>query len=666
MDKKQLSRFVLLITITQSALAGPNEDFSAAVKSDDLNKAETALSRNADINKKNMLGMSPLMIAVQRGNAKMVEFLLQRNPDIDAADQSKKTVLDYKLTPEIEKLIEKYRQTQLVKQQPSLERLIGASEIKSNVQEVSGEAVPEENFVVQESPAVIKEREEAQMEKNRDFLRAVRAKSDNLQKLQQALEDGADINARDHSGKTCLMIAASKGQKDIVEFLLEEGADINNGDNKGNTVLNDYSITQEIRRFIELYKRDGKKPLVIDQVASFEKDTSIVQDESRAARVEGNSVTVEPEVSSQEKQKVLLLQSKNLLEALVDSDFEKAKAALEAGANPNAKDSFGMTSLAVALDLDPRSADIFNENKIAIAELLVKKGADVNVRNSYGSSPLVGVLISSPLDSKALRQGKLIIARILVEAGADLSGKYDMDRCTALMIAARYQDESFVSFLIDKGADVNAMTKMLNMTPLIEAASEGIPGVVKLLLDRGANVNQGNSDGDTALINASQLGRAHIVAILVDNGAQINGQNLDGNTALIGAARAGKLKVAELLAERNANINHQNSNGNTALMEAVLEGRTEIVKFLVSRRADINYENRDLDTALIIAAQYQDHDLVRFLVDSGADINQTNRKSDTALKVAIKAGRKRVVDFLSSLQGEALPDGARGKAMPRK
>ncbi|MEQ1760016.1 MAG: ankyrin repeat domain-containing protein [Vicinamibacterales bacterium] len=46
-------------------------------------------------------------------------------------------------------------------------------------------------------------------------------------RLQELLESGADINARDDHGQTAVMIAARDGRTPTVRFLIEKGADLN-------------------------------------------------------------------------------------------------------------------------------------------------------------------------------------------------------------------------------------------------------------------------------------------------------------------------------------------------------------------------------------------------------------------------------------------------------
>ena len=70
---------------------------------------------------------------------------------------------------------------------------------------------------------------------NYDFLAL--CKSGNVQKIEEALVKGADVNAMDFGGKTALMAAASNGHTETAEVLLKHGADVNAKSNNGYTAL---------------------------------------------------------------------------------------------------------------------------------------------------------------------------------------------------------------------------------------------------------------------------------------------------------------------------------------------------------------------------------------------------------------------------------------------
>ena len=87
--------------------------------------------------------------------------------------------------------------------------------------------------------------------------------------------------------------------------------------------------------------------------------------------------------------------------AASDGNIEAVKRQLAAGANVNAPDTYGYTSLHKAAE---------NGHK-EIVELLIAKGADVNAKNKYEQTPL----------HRAAFEGRKEIAELLIAKGADVN-----------------------------------------------------------------------------------------------------------------------------------------------------------------------------------------------------------------------------------------------------
>lgn len=130
-----------------------------------------------------------------------------------------------------------------------------------------------------------------------------------------------------------------------------------------------------------------------------------------------------------------------LMWAARNGQYETAKLLIDQGANVNAKDRFGRTSLLLAV----------GENHPQIVDLLVEAKADLDSVANYGSSPL----------TSAIQKG----------------------------------DVAMMSKLLDAGASPNA--QVLKSTPLFEAVKQGQVEAVRLLIQRGAKVG---SDSDKSMM----------------------------------------------------------------------------------------------------------------------------------------------------------------------
>ena len=130
---------------------------------------------------------------------------------------------------------------------------------------------------------------------------------------------------------------------------------------------------------------------------------------------------------------------------------ERIKEALINGANVNAKDKDGWTSLIWA------STNRYNE----AAEILIDYGADVNAEDKNGNTSLM----------RAVTNGYYDTAELLLKHGANpnIANKYGD---TALMNAALSGNTEIAELLLKNGADVNAKNK-LNQTALVIAAGKG-------------------------------------------------------------------------------------------------------------------------------------------------------------------------------------------------
>ena len=131
-----------------------------------------------------------------------------------------------------------------------------------------------------------------------------------------------------------------------------------------------------------------------------------------------------------------------LLKAVESGTASEVKAALAAGADPNAENEDGYTPL--------HEAALYNSNP-SVIKALIEGGADPGARNKEGSTPLhmAAGFNSNPAVTTAL-----------IEAGADLNAHTSMSRDTPLHTAAIYNSNpAVIVALIEGGADPGARNK---------------------------------------------------------------------------------------------------------------------------------------------------------------------------------------------------------------
>ncbi|WP_168463972.1 ankyrin repeat domain-containing protein [Wolbachia endosymbiont of Ctenocephalides felis wCfeT] len=236
-----------------------------------------------------------------------------------------------------------------------------------------------------------------------------------LKKVKELVEKGADVNVRNQYGQPLLHIANWYPHSGIREYLIEKGAS------------EEEQVTTE-QQIIELQ--------------------------------ETTSTTIFPEQLNLE-----------LVDAVEEPNLEKVKEYIEKGANVNTRNHIGETLLHAAAyqgDLDiaeyliEKGADVNSdverfgkplhaaivEGNLNMVELLLNSGANINVGGRYHSAPLL----------YAIEVDQLEVASFLINKGADVNVTEERSGKTPLHLAAEKGRKDIVELLLScKGIDINAV-----------------------------------------------------------------------------------------------------------------------------------------------------------------------------------------------------------------
>lgn len=235
-----------------------------------------------------------------------------------------------------------------------------------------------------------------------------------------------DINIKDKSGKTLLIIATINKSKEIVELLLEKGADINIKENEEN-----YSALW----------------FVLNSNIDFDFASFLIK----------NGANIN---STDESKNTLLIDAINI------KSMDVVNFLLENQADVNLKNEDGYSPILIAS---------FNKDK-KLLELLISKGGNINIKENRDNKTALWITLENKRDYE--------FAKYLISIGADINSVDNYNR-TLLIDAVENKRLDLIKFLIENGADLNIKDKF-GMTAYNWASSYGYSEICELLKNKGA------------------------------------------------------------------------------------------------------------------------------------------------------------------------------------
>ena len=272
-------------------------------------------------------------------------------------------------------------------------------------------------------------------------------------------EDPGMVRATDDRQRTPLHHAAGYGRVGVVRLLLELGADPNLQDYEGHAPLH----------LAGMYGRDEVVTVLLEL---------------------GGELELE-EPDDYGRTPLLLVARESGSEAA-------ARALLDHGADPDALDRYGASSLNLAAW----------RGYVGVVDALLDHGAALDA----------GGPRSAVLPSYAAQGGLERLFRALAEAGADFSRRTE-NGGSLLHAAAEGGSEEIAGILLDRGFDVMERDRY-GWTPLHYAAERGREAVSALLISRGADVNAPSVGGHTPLSVTDTYGKAAEARLLEAHGAR--------------------------------------------------------------------------------------------------------------------------------------------------
>lgn len=338
------------------------------------------------------------------------------------------------------------------------------------------------------------------------------------------LAAGADANLVLLAGETPVMVAARAGAADVVDRLARAGADLDGRGTRGQTAL--------------MWAAAQGHPTVVETLIAHGADLHARSD------VWSQWMGVPPH--SRNNREIPHGANTALLFAVRAGDLESARRLVEAGADVNDADAWGVSAVTLAA----------HGGHSELLEFLLDRGADAN-----GSTAGFAAL------HEAVMRNDVRAARALLEAGADpnvtletwtptrrasrdLHFPPSFVGATPFWLAARFARTELMQLLAERGANprfvlevdyvadgsmqwrtdrTTALMAALGMgggrvRPWVPYTDDGTPesrtlAAVKLAIELGADIHAADPNGRTALDVAEELQFESVVHYLVEQGA---------------------------------------------------------------------------------------------------------------------------------------------------
>jgi len=511
---------------------------------------------------------------------------------------------------------------------------------------------------------------------------------DNLEEINEALSDGANIN--NFSGRLPIdsnplwMAFKHSPSKRVPEYLINRGADVNIPNQDGVSLLGWLAQNCDIH-FCELLIKYGAKVDYIEKTGNTPLE-DVLNYGTRATCTEKNVdtiITMLFENGAKIRPESLIATLKGVFPRESKMNYLVKKRIIE-----------GLLSQGYKSGLDPILEASFLGKSNDLIELIkagkMQRDDGVHILN-YIEIP--SKIPKSETNETTYREhilystasfGSVKAMKLLKEKGFDIEHK-DKSSFTPLIVASYYGNIEMVKYLINEGANKEKRTTDAgsDKTALYYAVENNQYDVAKYLIKMGADIKPYKLfAGSVDVFNAAwENGNAKMMKLILDNGYKsdksiedclfINAlkssdpnelkkymgykyKGFDYTAAL--SIYGGKLETLKFLVEGGAKVNGVDGDG-LMLSASSYDGKTDIVDYLIRNGANINaaivgtdadgdLKGKRIDSAFNNAVIRGNLNIIKLLVENGADIEQELNGNETPLLAAAGCGSKHILEYL--------------------
>lgn len=467
--------------------------------------------------------------------------------------------------------------------------------------------------------------------------------------IQQLIQQGADINAQDETGKTPLMIAATAPCFDGVRVLTNNKADLNLQDDEGNTALHHAISCHQV----------GVVYSLVDAGANVN-----IQNKN------GYTALHFAAELGLEKAVIRLLQVKEIDISLLSVS---GKSAEECSSSQAIKKLFENHSKAQNASLI--TIEIPKETTLDLMNKAVERGDTQEVRHLisvWGYKPIPEGQLSPLCVAARLGHGE-ITAQLLQGVGQKI---FQRDLGPALHIAAKAGYLHIVTLLIKYKADLNTVDSH-GYTPLQYAVSEGHYVVANWLIDAGAIVHTNTTTSFNAiyllaktpemkkLVTEDHHKKAELKNKILNTVVTKENQQEYWNAQLCEACKQRSISKVKNWVDAGADVNTQDlCTGFSPLAIAVLNWDSYTFNYLISQgaRKDIQaayyaakggnfkciYDLLDKKSNIWFGKSLFSfgEDVFEVIIRMGINLDLKDSEGNTYLHYAVELGHKEAISLL--------------------
>jgi len=462
---------------------------------------------------------------------------------------------------------------------------------------------------------------------NESFQKELFSENIDINKIQEDIDNGIDINSLDENGKTILFSLCAKKKLEAIKILIKNGIDLSIENQYGKTVLGEavshgdgVIIRLLLENGFDINHKNSSKRTILQDVA-LEGNYKVFQilmsyhpnydDPDSYGRtvlfdaVEGGNVNIVKELVNH-MENINVVDENNetpLFKAVLKENTKIAETLILFGMNLDSLDNYKRNVL---------FNTILQGNKnIDILKLMIKKGININQIDINGGNIIDEILYILDLQRQTAKEllqlegnysliekdmSYLELTKIIIESGLDIN-KIDKDGLPILAKEVEKKNYENIVFLINCGADIN--TKNINGKSIL--FNEVIKGnsnykMINFLVKNGADIELRDSEEKTIIDDLAEI-------ILIQKG----------------------FKKEDL--EKYPDINEE-------------EDYNLLFKKMLTFRPDLTKRRSNGRNILFDVIIYNDFDIIRLLFNYGLDPNIIDKDGNTPLSVLIDNGLK--------------------------